>query len=151
MTKQVTILSGPSGSGKSTFAVNRSDNYTAIVSADDFFVNAEGKYVFDPMKLSEAHGDCFRRFICALISGADHVIVDNTNTTVMEIAPYVLGAQAYGYQHVIVQMNTLLTPQELSMRNRHGVSWQAIEGQMRRLDALQLPPWWNSQVYTAVG
>lgn len=91
----VKILSGISGSGKSTYARRHRG---VIVSADDYFVR-DGAYRFNPARLSSAHATCFARYLGALDDGHPLVIVDNTNTTAVEIAPYVLAAQAKGYDH----------------------------------------------------
>ena len=78
-----------------------------IVGADDFFEGSEG-YRFDKTKLAEAHGQCFRRFIDFLDVDVDLVIVDNTNTTTEEIAPYMLGASAYGYEAEVITIEVKL-------------------------------------------
>src|SRR5262245_10531054 len=112
--KKVIVLSGVSGSGKSTYAKkilnDSSHGNVAIVSADDYFMIG-GKYQFDPLKLSWAHGECFRKFLLVIdrdgrcSSAANIVVVDNTNTTSEEIAPYMLGAQAFGWEAEIRTMS----------------------------------------------
>jgi predicted kinase len=73
------------------------------------------------------------------------IIVDNTNTTVAEIAPYAALALAYGHDLEIVILNISkenLT--KVASRNIHGVPQNVVEGQFNRLELLkeQLPPWW---------
>ena len=114
---KVIVMSGISGSGKSTYAKRvvsetepsmkfrdgeRYGDYAIIVSADDHFINNAGEYQFDASMLAEAHNECFRDFIEALQSEVGLVIVDNTNCSSEEIAPYMLGASAYGYEAEIV-------------------------------------------------
>jgi predicted kinase len=105
--ERVVILSGISGAGKSHYAVKltRDTPDSTIVSADRFFYRDNGEYEFDVTKLSEAHATCFRYFIDALMIGDELVVVDNTNTTIWEISPYVLGAQAFGYDFEIVTIH----------------------------------------------
>ena len=45
------------GSGKSTLAKSIAKLYenTVICAGDDYFIDPEGKYVFDPDKLADAH------------------------------------------------------------------------------------------------
>lgn len=80
---KVIILCGVSGSGKSTIAKEIGSGY--VVSADDFFM-ASGEYKFDPTMLPAAHGQCLRDFVGCLQYGCDTIVVDNTNTTMMEVA-----------------------------------------------------------------
>ena len=164
---KVVILSGVSGSGKSTTARKlwnelEPGTYCRVVSADDFFM-VEGVYKFDPTKLSEAHGKCFRDFIAELQPNAvgkynhDLVVVDNTNTTSEEIAPYILGAQAFGWEVEI--LTSLPHPTTnwadyyamCAARNAHGVGFDTIKAQHKRIVNRSLPPWWkNTHLYTEV-
>ena len=94
MKKQVIIMQGISGSGKSTKAHEIAEKHSAIgcrvVSADDLFT-INGTYNFDPTLLGEAHKQCMRSFLAALQNPeVGLVIVDNTNTTLVEMAPYYL-------------------------------------------------------------
>lgn len=101
--KKVIILSGISGSGKSTYAKKLvgdsfgQEECTGVVvcSADHFFMQT-GEYKFDASMLSLAHGECFKDFIEEVQRGTSLVLVDNTNTSVAEIAPYVLGGPGMG-------------------------------------------------------
>lgn len=146
--RQVVILSGVSGAGKSTYAEKLLTETQGIkVSADHYFM-WEDMYKFDPTKLGEAHADCFRRFISHLQAPFSWscVVVDNTNTTVEEIAPYILGAQAFDYQ---AEVRTLWVPArytaaQLAARCIHGVSAGAIQKQRDRLQKRKLPPFWKS-------
>ena len=90
---KVTLLRGISGAGKSTYAAT---NYPGafVVSADSFFTFADG-YKFNPTRLGEVHGLCLLNFLDAAQRGRN-VVVDNTNITVEEIAPYYALAEAYG-------------------------------------------------------
>jgi tRNA uridine 5-carbamoylmethylation protein Kti12 len=143
--KTVIILQGVPGSGKTSFASERiaaSHAQVKVVSADHFFERiGGGKYAFDPMRLSEAHGECFREFIAALQGGVEMVIVDNTNTRVEEISPYVLGAQAYGYEFEVLRV--LCDPKVAAARNQHGVPEGAVRAMADRIAKCNLPPWWR--------
>ena len=145
----LTILSGLSGSGKSTYTQHCCGG-AKVVSADQFFM-VDGEYRFDVSKLSQAHGACFKSTIAALGSKVDHVVVDNTNTTTEEIAPYILAAQAYGYE---VEVVTLTAPKGMSQadyiaacakRNAHGVPAAGVEAQAMRLANRRLLPWWKGE------
>lgn len=111
---QVIILQGISGAGKSTYAAKLGGR---IVSANDYFQARDG-YRFAPAKLGEAHAQCMRRFIEMVQGSEPLVIVDNTNTTVAEIAPYYSVGQAYGYAVRIVRV--VAGVQAATARGRHG-------------------------------
>ena len=168
--RKVDIVSGVSGSGKTMLVGKLMLAYTnslgltfdeiaklprtdkrataALCSADLFFQGEGGSYNFDVSKLSEAHGACFKNYIDSMQNRTEYIVVDNTNTTAVEIAPYILGAQAYGYD---VEIHTLLwDPSDTSAldkmfrRNRHGVSENTVYAQADRLLSRQLPPWWKN-------
>lgn len=138
----VTILVGVPGSGKS----HHTESLTGavVVSADHYFVElGGGTYAFDPRKLGEAHGQCLRRYTEALQQGASQVVVDNTNTTLLEMAPYVSLALAYGYGVEIVRVTC--DPAVAAARNTHGVPEGAIAAMHARIEATfqtGLPPFW---------
>ncbi len=74
------------------------------------------------------------------------VVVDNTNTTTEEIAPYYAVARAYGYD---VELVTLLVDVETAAaRNAHGVPMRNIEAMHRRLDQRELPRFWKLEQKT---
>lgn len=94
---KVTILAGIPGSGKTTWALEQEDVWT--FSADKWFDTPDG-YVFVPEELGKAHRWCLRQFIafCEKYTGVSypvHLVVDNTNTTLDQIAPYIAIAQAF--------------------------------------------------------
>lgn len=143
----VIILQGTSGSGKSTYAerlmhafVAQGGGSAVIVSTDHFFTKT-GTYQFDSNKLGEAHAACFRHFIEALQSGVKLVIVDNTNTRATEIAPYMLGAAAYGYTAVIHRLNC--DPAVAAARTIHRVPTSIVTSMSRRIRSERLPPYWH--------
>lgn len=144
MTTPIYILQGVSGSGKSSIASKLADADN-ICSADDFFMR-DGKYHFDPTKLGEAHGACLRKYVSLLLVNAQKgrpIVVDNTNTTIGEIAPYYSLAEAYGYKPVIITVEC--DPDEAAARNTHGVPVKVCWEMNRRimLTNAALPPWWN--------
>lgn len=159
--KKMVILRGVSGSGKTHYALqyaekngmDRRNMRDWHVSADSYFVEPEPTedghyewtYRFDPSKLGEAHCDCFRRAIYLVRRGTPCVVVDNTNTTAAEIAPYYLLGESYGYDVEIV----LVWPPSneiAAARNCHGVSIERIRDMSRAILTEKLPPWWKQTV-----
>jgi predicted kinase len=146
--KSVIVLRGLPGSGKSTHATQLAEGArargltTAMVSADDFFVEiGGGTFAFDVTKLAEAHGTCFRRFLDFLAAGTALVVVDNTNTSAVEISPYMLAAQAFGYEAKIVEL--ACTVAAATSRNQHGVPAASIAAMAALLETESLPGWWT--------
>ena len=142
MRSTVTIMVGVPGAGKSRYA--QSIKGAFAVSADDYFVEAGGGvYAFDPAKLGAAHGQCLRRYTAAAMRNERHIVVDNTNTTIVELAPYVSLALAYGYRVEIARV--ICDPAIAAARNLHGVPEAAIRAMHNRIEAMfacGLPPFW---------
>jgi predicted kinase len=151
--QKVTILSGVSGSGKSTLATQfwRDGLGAVVVSADNGMVVYEPEareyvYRFDAALLPQAHAYCLRSFDDFLRTGVRHLVVDNTNTTALEIAPYYALARAYGVEVGLTIIEA--KPEHLeqcAQRNIHGVSVATIEMQHARLRRLvpSLPSYWE--------
>lgn len=155
------IMSGISGAGKSTYA---NDVEGIVCSADDFFMK-NGEYCFDPSKIGEAHEACMRKAIEAIEAGKN-VVIDNTNTSPVEVDPYLvmaglepmateeerrelLGEDPWTYAELskidrgaeydleIVQINGV-TPEEAVERTVHGTPYKAIVAQAERIRAFPL-------------
>jgi hypothetical protein len=143
----ITLMRGIPGSGKTTLVRNRFTN-DLVVSADFAFYGEpqcqyakymiEGNYRFDPARLQEAHGQCLRSFIGALAGADAGMVVDNGNTTIEELLPFIRIAEAYT---IPVQIVTCQCDVETAVaRNIHHVPRHTIErlhGNMGRT----LPAW----------
>lgn len=99
-----------------------------------------GNYVYEPAKIGEAHADCKRHFVSAITKGETCVMVDNTNTSVLEMAPYVEIAQAFGYE---IRIKEFRCSVETSLaQNTHSVPENAIRYMAQNLQTYNAPPWW---------
>lgn len=126
------ILVGAPGSGKTTWAATQVGG--VICSADHFFTAADGTYRFDPAGLGYAHSFCFRDAVEAVQDKCRVVVVDNTNTTLVEIAPYVALGRAYGYEVIPLVFSG-------TYKNVHGVSdQQVLAARARIADTLNAWP-----------
>ena len=151
MVRKVVIMQGLPGSGKSTLAELESRRLlamdlglTAIVSADHHFI-VDGEYRFDPSQLGLAHAKCMRTFLSHLISGdVSHIIVDNTNITRDQIAPYYLAARAYGVEVEILRVK--LDMSEAYLRNTHNVPWETMQRMAMNME--DPPPYWEATFTT---
>lgn len=151
----VVILSGATGSGKSTYTralleerQGQLEELPEVASADAFFRGGGGSYEFNPKMLGQAHGACFRTAIDA-VRKQTGVVVDNTNTTNVEIAPYVSLAQAYDVPSLVVVFD--VDPEQGAERNAHGVPVATVRRQVERLKALhnRWPRRWPERVTPA--
>jgi hypothetical protein len=159
----VHIVRGPSGCGKTTFAKQLSEDIFAskilaygpphlrpkIISADDFFTNNDGEYVFDPRLLSRAHTETITNAMSALKMGRD-VIIANTFTNYWEISPYIWMAQLAGASCIVYEpdfMNFIDLPfgedgkhkieNELLERGAHGVPLKTIQNHIDNFHRLE--------------
>ena len=142
----VMIIRGLPGTGKDAYldSLAKEDGLTiARCSADDYFMQ-DGKYVFDPMKLTDAHDSCFKSFveICDTpMPRLDAIAVCNTNTSLFEISPYLMYARHKKLPIEIVEISAPgVSFEHLAERNLHGVPAQGIEGMMGRWEK-SLPFW----------
>ncbi|KAF8795477.1 NEDD4-binding protein 2-like 1 like protein [Argiope bruennichi] len=126
------ILRGLPGSGKSTLA-KKLKSSGVVFSTDDYFYK-HGKYAFDPSVLDEAHYWNQNRAREALLNGITPVVIDNTNTEVWEMLPYVKMGKKFNYEIVILEPNTpwKFKPKELAFRNKHGVHKEKITKMLAR-------------------
>ena len=122
--KKVIILRGPSGSGKSTYIKNHLPD-AFVCSADNYFNDAEGNYNFDAKKLGQAHGTCRLSFKQAVLDNTPVIVVDNTNTKLKEMEPYIDVAINHGYKVEVVRLTVPLD--KLYGRNTHGVPDEAVK------------------------
>lgn len=132
------IMRGLPGSGKTTYAW-KCFSHACILSADDYFMD-NGVYKFVPQFIGKAHESCFRRFISIVQRGISDVVVDNTNISAWEMAPYIMGASAFGYSPSIVELKASA---ELALaRNVHEVPEDVIRSMQDRLENEVIPPFW---------
>lgn len=141
MTVKVLILRGLPGSGKSFFSAKMKR-----VSADDYMVDKQGNYAFDPSMLDHAHATCFRVFLSFLARHHDsyeqvEIAVDNTNLTARDIAPYRLAAMAHRCEYAI--LNIKCDPEVAYSRQTHGVSRATFDRLVRTLASERLSPHWK--------
>lgn len=131
---ELIIMRGVSGSGKSTLARTLCPA-DQIFSTDELFM-VDGVYKFDPAQIAEYHAENQRRVEWALQDGWPVVCVDNTNTQMWEMVPYVRLGDAYDYAIRIVESNTpwRFNADVLAEKNTHGVPKEAIKRMIARYE-----------------
>ncbi|CAG0878633.1 unnamed protein product [Darwinula stevensoni] len=130
------LLRGCPGSGKTILAKSLKGN-GVIHSKDDFFVDQSGDYSFSFDFLDQAHQWNEKCAEESMKKGISPVIIDNTNIETWEMVPYVRLAQLYGYDVMIMEPHTpwKYNVQELSRRNKHGVSRATIRSMLKRYES----------------
>ena len=141
---KVYILRGVSGSGKSTWAKKKAQEDpegTSICSADDYFRDKEGNYNFNPSKLTDAHNFCFQKFVLCATQNFFNIIVDNTNTQLWEMSPYVAYARLHQYEVEFIHFDCDCSV--AAKRNKHGVPERTVNQMAVRME--KLLPFWGKE------
>jgi predicted kinase len=131
-------MRGLPGSGKSALAAMIAvATGGTVVSADSFFVGADGVYRFDRAQAGAAHERCFARFLAACLGDAPAVIVDNTNVVRRDWSQYAVAAGVLGYEVQIVAVGETddAAVARYAARNVHGVPEDTIRAMRDRWTA----------------
>ncbi len=142
--KQVIIMRGIVGAGKSTYAKLFPD--AIICSADEYHIDEDGIYRFDPANIGKAHDYCLSKFLFAIQDeDIDRIIiVDNTNLSIYEIAPYYRLAQIHNLDVKIIRIHTDF--EIAARRNIHSVPLERIWQMYQTLLSERLPFHWKEEI-----
>ena len=125
------LLRGVPGSGKTTLAnvilQQPNNNPQEILSADDFFEDANGEYNFDPTKLKEAHNYCQFRCSERMRQQKAKIVVANTFTQEWEMDEYIKMAERYNYR-----VHTVIVENRHGNENVHGVPEDKLQQMKNR-------------------
>ena len=122
--KELFIIRGVCGAGKTTFAKKLCGNH---YETDMYFMDGD-KYIFDRLKLKEAHSWCNDTVKKDMENNVERIVISNTFTQEWEMLPYITIANDYGYTifSVIVENrhNGVNVPEEIveKMKNRFEIS-----------------------------
>jgi predicted ABC-type ATPase len=114
----LTIVRGLPGSGKSTFARMLAHATGAAHFEADMFFEVDGVYVWDGMRIGDAHAWC-KRNVFETIDAGHPVVVSNTFTILRELRPYVFACKERGF------VPTIITCQN-SFGSVHGVPPETV-------------------------
>lgn len=127
------LLRGVPGCGKSTLGevillTNQSNNQD-VLSADNFFINEKGDYVFDSTKLKEAHNECQVKCADRMRNQFSKIVVANTFTQEWEMEPYFMMAERYNYR-----VHTIVVENRHGGKNVHNVPEEKINQMIDRFE-----------------
>ncbi|CAH1778267.1 unnamed protein product, partial [Owenia fusiformis] len=133
--KVMVLMRGCPGSGKSTLA-QAIVCKGVVLSTDDFFIQQDGRYEFNPSLIGEAHTWNQERAQKALDKGRSPVVIDNTNTQAWEMTTYIQMASKRKYDIEILEPDTSwkFNVKELARRNTHGVPKDRLKDMVDRYD-----------------
>jgi len=146
--KTVMLTRAVPGSGKTTIAnciaatLHAAGLRSAIHSTDSYFLNADGRYCFDPTRLSEYHARNLAAFSESVAAGIDLVVCDNTNLSSWEAEPYTNVARRHACQVIVLnfvprQLEQHVAAQQVTAEkpDAHGVPVMALIEMIRRYHA----------------
>lgn len=93
--KELIIVRGLPGSGKSTFGKLLGG---IQYEADMYFIDHNGRYNFNPMKIKEAHKWCKTKVEMAMLDEVSRIVVSNTFTEEWEMEDYIKLAKVNNYK-----------------------------------------------------
>lgn len=141
----VEIFRGIPGVGKSTMARKAILHRNAQCVSADYYFTRSGRYEFNATLLPMAHAECLMTYV-GLIRNDVRIVVDNTNLTVAEIAPYYALAQAYGHD---VKIITYMRPPEDCIKTQvHAVPAETVRRMFNTLidEGDRMPRWWKHEI-----
>ncbi|KXX71385.1 AAA family ATPase [Flammeovirga sp. SJP92] len=123
--KKLILLRGLPGAGKTTVAQAMGGS----IEADDFMINDNGEYQFDPKKLTFAHKQCEEMVKLCMSRNQELIVVSNTFTTEDEMKNYYSMAEKYGYQ-----VSSLIVENRHGGQSIHNVPDSNIKRMMERFE-----------------
>lgn len=124
LVKEIQLENCHGGTGHRYFVIHSTDNYFSVCGTYRF--NQNRLHVFHKFNQEDAEKSCE--------IGIDYVMIDNTNTTLKEMQPYLDIAKKYGYRVEFVESDTTwkFDIEECARRNTHGVPKEAIQRMLDR-------------------
>lgn len=139
--KLLILMRGCPGSGKTTLAEKIYSSLekckTGVILSTDNYFNMNGShYRYDSTKLPGAHAWNKSQAYTAMTENIDLIIIDNTNVTKWEMAPYVKLAYEKHYKVELVEPNThwKFKARKLVEYNIHGVNLSKIQDMLSRYE-----------------
>jgi predicted kinase len=126
------LLRGLPGSGKSTIGdiiLFTGQNNQDVLSADNFFIDRDGNYIFDATRLKEAHNDCQQKCAERMKMQFSKIVIANTFTQEWEMEKYFEMADRYRYR-----VHSLIVENRHGGQNIHDVPEDKLEQMKNRFE-----------------
>ena len=127
------LLRGVPGSGKTTLGEVMlhypGTNSVDVLSADNFFMDDRGNYIFDVTKLKQAHNDCQQKCAERMKLEISKIVVANTFTEKWEMDMYYEMAERYKYR-----VHSVIVENRHGSKNIHNVPDEKIEQMIKRFE-----------------
>lgn len=138
----VLILSGIPGSGKTYLTRKIRGEYLNqchVVSADH---HVDYNLKITPDVFAKAHDACRKDYLTAImVERPKLIVVDNTNLSAWEIAPYYLFAESLGYSAHILRIQV---PFDVCLeRQCHHVPGGVMQRMKKNFERRDVLTWWN--------
>ena len=123
--RELVIVRGAPGSGKSTYAWDRMSDYrdedisSDMFEADQFMIDEQGRYKFDPLRLKDCHMRCQQEVCKAMIANTQVIYVCNTFIRKWEADEYYTLAKMWGYEVIVIRCDD-------QHENDHGVPYYRV-------------------------
>lgn len=149
MQPTLTVIIGPAGFGKSTLALklqreNSTGTLMFIYEADQWMMEDDGKYKFDPTKLAYCHRMCQQNTELSLSDG-HHVIVSNTTLRRKDLNVYLDIAERQNAKVRVIRM----TKEYGSIHNVPPDKIEQMKHMMAEFDWKDLPDFVTVEDYDA--
>jgi predicted kinase len=128
--KELFLLRGLPGSGKTTLAKSLVKKDYCHKEADMFFVDRDGNYKFEPLKIKDAHQWCQEEIDFLMRLEHSPIVVSNTFTQEWEMDPYYKLAEQHGYRVYSLVVENRHSESEDT--NIHNVSKEKIDNMRKR-------------------
>jgi len=118
----VVVLRGIPGSGKSTYAAELQGAH--VISTDDFFTDARGRYRFVSRYLKTVHQEILAQVDLSMGLGRPLIVIDKCNLARSAAEGYAARARGYCYSVQVVTFDC--DPETCFSRGVHGVPRQTV-------------------------
>jgi tRNA uridine 5-carbamoylmethylation protein Kti12 len=144
---KIYIVSGLPGSGKTRHTLSLAVYDSPVICSTDDYTMRNGPEKFNSADLPEGHRLCFEKYIETIHDAVINkfrvkaIIVDNTNLTAAEIAPYVAYAGVFKIQPTILRVHA--RPEVAFKRQTHGVPFDTFCSMVTNWNKRDVMPWWQ--------
>lgn len=150
---QIFLMRSIPGAGKSTWirkfeAKNYQEGQKWNICSADHYHTKEGLYLYVPSNAKKAYNLCLEKYLSCLqdYPATEYLFVDNTNTLVVELAPYYRLAELFDIAVTIIQLDCDFAT--ACKRNTHKVPPETIWRMYQNILSERMPVDWKVEIWT---